>query len=231
MQNLHMNLDNFRRQIPNFKWSDQSDMAAFASQYSTRCSTDLKSATDRIPRDLFNKYIRTIISKYGPDVYLSRYYHILLKGYPTLQKKFEDQKAGIFVGFTDSELKILDLYRSQTKSRFKELGYQITDIIDYISSQKFYNKELKGIVSYSVGQPMGMLGSFPILDISNYLMASHSSDNDEDFTIVGDDIVFISSSTMEKYMEVCSALGIELSLDKTYKNGFAQAVGREISDN
>lgn len=223
-----MNLDNFRRQIPNFKWSDQSDMAAFASEFSSRCSTDLKSATDRIPRDLFNKYIRTIISKYGPEEYMSRYYQVLLKGHPTLYKKFEDRNAGIKVGFTDSELKLINSY---LPARFEELGYQITDIIDYISSQKFYNKELKGIVSYSVGQPMGMLGSFPILDISNYLMASHSSDNDNDFTIVGDDIVFISSSTMEKYMEVCSALGIELSLDKTYKNGFAQAVGREISDN
>lgn len=46
--------------------------------------------------------------------------------------------------------------------------------------------------------------------------------------IVGDDIIFSSYESMSKYMGLCQDLGISISDTKTYSNGFAQAVGREV---
>lgn len=90
--------------------------------------------------------------------------------------------------------------------------------------------------TYTVGQPMGTLGSFPMLDICNYVVALcaesetvPSRNPGSTFRIVGDDIIFNNILTQRHYINLMTSLGVPISQSKTYNSGkFAQAVGREI---
>lgn len=92
------------------------------------------------------------------------------------------------------------------------------------------------IVRYTVGQPMGSLGSFPILDFTNYIVSIAACfvvdpllNPEHMFRIVGDDIVFSDIRVQKQYIQFMQSIGVPISTSKTYSTGaFAQAVGREI---
>lgn len=83
---------------------------------------------------------------------------------------------------------------------------------------------------------MGMYGSFPILQLSNFMVASYASylvgveDNRENpaFAIVGDDIVFRDSIVANKYMQLMENIGVPINKTKCFANNMVQFVGFDI---
>lgn len=115
-----------------------------------------------------------------------------------------------------------------------ELGlHRVEAMVNSISETKFKYKYLDAVVSYSVGQPMGMYGSFPILQVSNYMLANYACaatglQPDGNFIIVGDDIIFKEAKAGYKYVELCSALRIECKASKMFHRFVNQFVGFDI---
>lgn len=166
-------------------------MIDFASSAETIFSTDLSSATDTMPIDLFKKLLTVVGQDIDPDTPLYRDY----------QNSIED-----------------------VLSRMKR-----------VMGQEFVLPNGK-VTTYTVGQPMGTLGSFPMLDICNYVVAlcaesetAPSRSPGSTFRIVGDDIIFNNVQTQRHYINLMDSLGVPISQSKTYNSGkFAQGVGREI---
>lgn len=97
-----------------------------------------------------------------------------------------------------------------------------------------------GEVYYSVGQPMGLYGSFPLFHLSNMILAygaqrekskpqfdetlPHFS-NGAQFLTVGDDIVFASGINSMRYRDKLKQLGVKLSMSKCYEGNVAEFAG------
>jgi len=89
-------------------------------------------------------------------------------------------------------------------------------------------------VSYKVGQPMGLRGSFPLLNFTNWLIARSACTRcnrewdrnfNADFVVVGDDIVFFDEAPAEEYRRMMHSLGVEISSDKSFSGGVSQFAG------
>lgn len=88
----------------------------------------------------------------------------------------------------------------------------------------------KVYLSYQVGQPMGLYGSYPLLDITNSLLAASAvqkvGELDTDcFRTVGDDIIFFSEKAANQYLSDLSSIGVEVSSEKTFQGRIAQFAG------
>lgn len=69
LHNHHKNLDDIRANYNNiFAWKDQGSMAMFAKYSQYKASTDLKSATDRIPRKMIYYYLKYLINQVIPYI-------------------------------------------------------------------------------------------------------------------------------------------------------------------
>jgi len=99
-------------------------------------------------------------------------------------------------------------------------------VLDYSGTQH--------ILSYSVGQPMGLYGSFPLLNLTNVMVARSAcvevdgglfNKRLNDFRVLGDDIVFFDRDLARAYIERMEALGVEVSLAKTFHGQVAQFAG------
>jgi len=108
------------------------------------------------------------------------------------------------------------------------------DALDEISSKPWRLDTPTGTrsVSYTVGQPMGLYGSFPLLNLTN-LMIARSAEREvtgkinpgETFHVIGDDIVFYDHQVCRQYMSDMSDLGVSISMDKTFSGKVAQFAG------
>lgn len=69
LHNHHKNLDDIRARYNKiFAWKDQGSMAMFAKYSQYKASTDLKSATDRIPRKMIYYYLKYLVDQIVPYI-------------------------------------------------------------------------------------------------------------------------------------------------------------------
>lgn len=76
--------------------------------------------------------------------------------------------------------------------------------------------------SYSVGQPMGALSSWAMLAITHHLIVQWCSFKvhnrifwNEDYELLGDDIVIFDDKIASKYLDIMKLLGLEINLSKS----------------
>jgi len=103
-------------------------------------------------------------------------------------------------------------------------------------------------VNYSVGQPMGLYGSFPLLHFSNLMIGKFSEaitlqeemgakamwedlrnpSRAINFVVLGDDIVFFNKAMAEVYRAIMRDLGVEISPTKSFSKDIVQFAGFTI---
>jgi hypothetical protein len=90
---------------------------------------------------------------------------------------------------------------------------------------------------YQVGQPMGLYGSFPLLNLCNIVIAKFSelesgfqprSGVPTCFYVLGDDIIFLDNKAADIYKSVLSKLGVEVSPTKCRSGRVAEFAGFTI---
>lgn len=84
-------------------------------------------------------------------------------------------------------------------------------------------------ISWGVGQPMGLYGSWPLMALAHHLLVQFSywrtskgrnlRDTFKDYVICGDDIVIGSKSVAESYLKVVKTLGMKVNLTKSHISG------------
>lgn len=84
-------------------------------------------------------------------------------------------------------------------------------------------------VRWSVGQPLGMYGSWPLMALTHHLLVQYCSWVSagrprsfvyfKDYVICGDDIVIANQRVAESYRKVCSRLGMKINLTKSHCTG------------
>jgi len=74
-----------------------------------------------------------------------------------------------------------------------------------------------GQLRYAVGQPMGMLSSWPAMAITHHAIINYCKGR-EFYAVIGDDMAMDSKSGTEKYEETLDILGMEISHEKSIKS-------------
>lgn len=108
--------------------------------------------------------------------------------------------------------------------------------IDEVSSRGW--KSPWGDISYAVGQPMGLYGSFPVFHLSNQMVAEYSMQiaaskgghldtflNGTCFYVLGDDIVFSDQRVADTYTSVMEAWGLTIAKEKSYDGQLTEFAG------
>lgn len=122
----------------------------------------------------------------------------------------------------------------------KQLGYyKLADALKEVCEQKFKCAEHpSGWLQYSVGQPMGLYGSFPLFHLSNMLMADSAvrmvkrnggnptafADGSY-FKTVGDDIIFSDGTICAQYSATMTKMGVEISTSKSFQGSVGEFAG------
>jgi len=84
--------------------------------------------------------------------------------------------------------------------------------------------------SYSVGQPMGVHGSFPLFHLTHYRLLEELADRVTGiqypaFAVLGDDVIISSKPLARAYRQFMDSLGVEISQEKSlmssHQNTFA----------
>lgn len=100
----------------------------------------------------------------------------------------------------------------------------------YVSSGPFEGE----VWEYTVGQPMGLYGSFPLFALTHYALVCGLGnlgihDGSEPFRLLGDDVIISSDYLAKQYRYVITSLGVDISATKTVKSSkvaeFAGFVG------
>jgi hypothetical protein len=93
-------------------------------------------------------------------------------------------------------------------------------------------------IRYSVGQPMGILSSWPAMAITHHMIVNYCKWKvgrlHTFHQIIGDDVALASRSAAEKYEEAIQTLGIEISKEKTIssnENGNFGEIAKRIFSN
>lgn len=79
----------------------------------------------------------------------------------------------------------------------------------------------ENLIRYSVGQPMGFLSSWPLLAITHHWILQHASfllgrhGWEENYEILGDDLVIFDKALAYKYLDLTRLLGVEINLSKS----------------
>lgn len=155
----------------------------------------------------------------------------------------EDQETGVQVALNRAEegfqLFSVDLSsatdrlpRSLQKVLLDELGLaDYSSALEEVSSRKWLMPD-GSLVSYSVGQPMGVYGSFPLLNITNIFIGRMAcnwcgwyKDYESHFRVLGDDIIFFSRGPAEVYQQIMADIGVKVSPTKTFAGRVGQFAG------
>jgi hypothetical protein len=75
-----------------------------------------------------------------------------------------------------------------------------------------------GQLRYAVGQPMGMLSSWPAMAITHHAIINYINKDKVFYGIIGDDMAIAQKEGVEKYEKVLEELGMEISYDKSIKS-------------
>jgi len=138
----------------------------------------------------------------------------------------------------------LDLQLKVISHLFEEASPEISSLWKTIISRKVKFRDK--FISYSVGQPMGLLSSWAVMALThhfivNYCFSKHKiSKFMRNYAIIGDDIVIGHKNVAEEYLKVMKNLGMEINFSKTIipsetckgKGEIAKrlfSLGREIS--
>lgn len=87
---------------------------------------------------------------------------------------------------------------------------------------KYWVPSARTYWSYSVGQPMGLAGSFPLFHLTHYSLLHEIAENyraRDCFAVLGDDVVISHKGVAEEYRRTILSLGVELSEEKSYGGG------------
>jgi len=74
-----------------------------------------------------------------------------------------------------------------------------------------------GQLRYAVGQPMGMLSSWPAMAITHHAIINYCKGR-EFYAVIGDDMALDSNCGTERYEETLDALGMDISYEKSIKS-------------
>jgi hypothetical protein len=94
---------------------------------------------------------------------------------------------------------------------------------DFIISQNNYNIPPQ-VIRYKVGQPMGALSSWDMLNLTHHMMIQFisqslgkSSFNEwyDQYVILGDDLVLFDEDIANRYQSFCKQIGISINLSKS----------------
>jgi len=122
---------------------------------------------------------------------------------------------------------------------------EFAEALDEVSSKPWISHSHGYPLSYEVGQPMGVYGSFPLLHLTNCFLARsafHSvlraernsslrsgkgfiPPEDLPFLVLGDDIVFSDRQVASVYKKMLTELGVEISPSKSFEDKVAQFAG------
>jgi hypothetical protein len=154
----------------------------------------------------------------------------------------DDQKRGVEEAMLHKELYSVDLSsatdrlpRSLQEDILNMIGLSdYADALEEVASSKWSFPD-GTTVSYRVGQPMGLYGSFPLLNITNCLIGRMAcrrnqiyKDWERHFRVVGDDIIFFEKKVASTYKTIMSDLGVTISPTKTFEGKVGQFAGFTI---
>jgi len=83
------------------------------------------------------------------------------------------------------------------------------------------------VIQYGQGQPMGVYSSWPMLDLTNHIVArsaiycTRGKDKEQSgsvyhYTVCGDDIVLLGRNASEKYMDMMESFGVKVNRQKSH---------------
>lgn len=94
--------------------------------------------------------------------------------------------------------------------------------IDEVSQGPFWFSEKHTFVQYSVGQPMGLYGSFPLFHLTHYRLledcAKQAGATRNSFAVLGDDVLIQNRDVAMRYQDAIEKLGISISRAKSYES-------------
>lgn len=163
-----------------------------------------------------------------------------------------DQLKGIYgaMNFLDSDYKLWSVFctdlssatdrfpRSVSQAILRGIGLnEYATAIAEVSERKWSSPW--GDLTYSVGQPMGLYGSFPLFHISNQLVAEaaervamkatggslHRFQNGKTYYVLGDDIIHSDETSVRYYRDTLSYLGCDVSPSKTIDGRVGEFAG------
>ncbi|CEZ26298.1 RNA dependent RNA polymerase [Botrytis cinerea mitovirus 3] len=119
----------------------------------------------------------------------------------------------------DLTVKILSkIFSDEFGTSWKQLMVN-RDFFFSLTNQKDYGAPES--LRYSVGQPMGALSSWPALALTHHWILQYCSNIlgrtgwEENYEILGDDLVVFDSALADKYLEIAKILGVEINLTKS----------------
>jgi hypothetical protein len=119
------------------------------------------------------------------------------------------------------------------------LGNKLASLWKVLLVERDFQLKNDTVVRYAVGQPMGMLSSWPAMAITHHAIINYAKKDKSFYGIIGDDIVIGSKTGAEEYKHILNDLGMEISFEKSImsddKNNVAEIAkrlflnGRDIS--
>lgn len=107
----------------------------------------------------------------------------------------------------------------------------LVDLFDEISKSEWWMPGY-GYIQWQRGQPLGLNPSFPSFALTHGLLLLGLLDRkyDDDFFVLGDDVVILDSTLKTKYLEALHELGCPVSMEKSLSsNSLAEFGGKLIS--
>jgi len=164
-----------------------------------------------------------------------------------------NQSAGVTWALSKlrSGIEVISVDLTSATDRFpRDLQFSLLERIGFglearafeeISSSEWYFPALKRNVVYEVGQPMGVMGSYPLFHISNIVLAwtayskayggfqpitfAGKLDLDPPFRVLGDDIIFCDRRVADAYVQLLMDIGVEVSPLKSFSKDVVQFAG------
>lgn len=132
--------------------------------------------------------------------------------------------------------------REVSEDFLRQLGYsEYADALEEVCSHPHKcDFSPSGEITYSVGQPMGLYGSFPLFHLSNIVVCSLAErtaaeccggmvepffKNGPTFFVLGDDVIFSDSNVAYYYKEIMNGLGVDISTHKSFQGKVAEFAG------
>lgn len=107
-------------------------------------------------------------------------------------------------------------------NNFGELWQTLLVSRPYVILKNDYGLKRENVY-YSVGQPMGALSSWAMLNIIHHMMVQYcycqcygyNKPWYSDYVVLGDDLVLFDAKVAEKYLMLCDGLGVSINLTKS----------------
>lgn len=143
-------------------------------------------------------------------------------------------EGGIIYSFDQSSCTDLFPFECQLKLLSDRFGSPVTEAVRTVMSDRDWKVKLPSgrvrKIRWSVGQPMGMFGSWPLMAASHHLIVQfaywkstgHKFKKNKPYdryVICGDDICIADRSVAESYISIVRKLGMKINLSKSHISG------------